>query len=72
MKWEGYDDSFNTWEPEENLYCNDMIEMFEKELNGKGLSSPANIEERPLTARDENKKSTPEKSHQQSTEVEDE
>ena len=71
LKWEGYDDSFNTWEPEENLYCNDMIDMFEKGLNCKGLSIPANVEDRPLTASDKNKKSTPEKSQQQSTEVED-
>ena len=32
IKWKGYEDSGNTWEPIGNLYCDDLIEEFEKTL----------------------------------------
>lgn len=29
IKWVGYDSSENTWEPEENLNCGELIEKFD-------------------------------------------
>lgn len=35
IKWEGYPDSENTWEPEDNLDCPDLIQGFEEKSKQK-------------------------------------
>ena len=37
LKWKGYSDKNNTWEPKEYLHCTDLIEDFEKNYNQKVL-----------------------------------
>ena len=35
LKWKGYADKYNTWEPKEHLFCDDLIENFEKDYKDK-------------------------------------
>ena len=33
LKWFGYDENEATWEPEENVFCKDLIELYERSVN---------------------------------------
>ncbi|XP_052562650.1 heterochromatin protein 1-like [Culex pipiens pallens] len=39
IKWKGCDDSGNSWEPEEHLNCQDLLEKFAREEGEKWASS---------------------------------
>ena len=79
LKWKGYDNSYNTWEPVWNLNCYEMIEVFESELKDKESARqpsidgrPPSIDGRPPKASGENKqKSTLAEKSRQTAEVDD-
>ena len=72
LKWKGYDNSYNTWEPVWNLNCYEMIEVFESELKDMESARQPTIDDRPPKASGENKqKSTLAEKSRQTAEVDD-
>lgn len=43
LKWEGYVVNDSTWEPEENLNCDELLEKFEKKQKNKSNQFQKNI-----------------------------
>lgn len=63
LKWQGYPDEDNTWEPRGNLTCDGLIRKFEKEWAAKEKSSKEkSSREDSSNEKSSNEKSSKEKS----------
>ncbi|MFH4981698.1 hypothetical protein AB6A40_008407 [Gnathostoma spinigerum] len=61
IKWEGYGDEENTWEPECNLDCPEILEEFRQSLRSTSRSSQSSVKKRTKAKRKAEQSSTDEK-----------
>ena len=49
IRWKGYDDKNDSWEPESNLNCPELLAEFEKKLAKSAARRESRFQEKPLT-----------------------
>lgn len=52
IRWKGFDESDDTWEPEETLNCPDLIRAFDKKNKNKKVATPKKATKKKKRARD--------------------